>query len=318
MQMNDIIAWLAHNNTLLIRIGFTAVILLLVVYVFRLFFLPRVTEVLPVTSDSNSGESSKGEVPKTDEEVLQLKAEISTLKFKLKEAEVEKNGMSVAQNQGKVSDVLQSENENLEKNQTEENQTEENRDVDSEEEKSTETDTNKADVQAEQNRATQIKPSQSPSSDGELNSTSADDAEKNKKLNDKIRSLEARLAEYEIIAEDIAEIGVYRAENVELKNKLNELQTQISGAKVESAGQSSELTDAENVNDNLAVEVESSDDNQNEFSAHEEVAEVNQSDLQQTNANNEESIILKSDAVVSAEEQALVNEFENFKNTTKG
>ena len=43
--MNNFINWVAVNNTLMIRIGFTAILGLLVIYVFRLFFMPKVNLV---------------------------------------------------------------------------------------------------------------------------------------------------------------------------------------------------------------------------------------------------------------------------------
>lgn len=49
-------------------------------------------------------------------------------------------------------------------------------------------------------------------------------------LNDKIKDLEARLAEYEIISEDIADLSKYRDENETLKSELEALKSQAASA----------------------------------------------------------------------------------------
>lgn len=49
--------------------------------------------------------------------------------------------------------------------------------------------------------------------------TAADDGEK-KKLEERVKDLEARLAEYEIISEDIADLSFYKEENAKLQKEL--------------------------------------------------------------------------------------------------
>lgn len=73
---------------------------------------------------------------------------------------------------------------------------------------------------------TQLQAAQASSQAGEGGASSAEggmsSAEK-EELNGKLRDLEARLAEYEIISEDIADLSRYRDENEDLKKQLESL-----------------------------------------------------------------------------------------------
>ena len=60
-----------------------------------------------------------------------------------------------------------------------------------------------------------------------------------KELTEKVQQLEARLSEYDIIADDIAELSQLRADNIELKKKINDLTEQLASA------QSKTITHAE-------------------------------------------------------------------------
>jgi galactitol-specific phosphotransferase system IIB component len=51
------------------------------------------------------------------------------------------------------------------------------------------------------------------------------DPEEKLKLENRIRELEAKLSEYEIIAEDIADLSRFREENIQLKKKISELES---------------------------------------------------------------------------------------------
>lgn len=55
-------------------------------------------------------------------------------------------------------------------------------------------------------------------------------AEEKKKLEDKIHDLEARLAEYEIISEDIADLSFYKEENSKLQKELESLKVSSGSA----------------------------------------------------------------------------------------
>jgi len=161
--MNDIINWVALNNTLMIRIGFSAVVLLLVVYAFRFFFMPSISVVASETASKDKDAKSSEDVH--IEELAELQSEIDTLKAKLKEiqsAEPKPAAGAVAATGGAGLEAV------------------------------------------------------NPSEPGvaAVNDSAA------KELKEKIKTLEARLSEYEIIAEEIAEIGKLRIENLKLKELL--------------------------------------------------------------------------------------------------
>ena len=71
--------------------------------------------------------------------------------------------------------------------------------------------------------------SQAPAAPAEA-AVSAANAGNTSELMDKIRDLEARLAEYEIISEDIADLSKYREENDTLKKEIDSLRVQAGGA----------------------------------------------------------------------------------------
>jgi hypothetical protein len=174
--MNAIINWIALNNTLMIKIGFSAIILLIVVYVFRFFFVPQVKHISDSAdlSDSPTLSTEKVDSEKDEaealssEDVTKLQAEISTLKYKLKEAELEKVKL------------------------------------------------------ASQSSSATGNSSPTPAGAGldMVAEASPKVAAVQTELEEKIKILEARLSEYEIIAEDIAEISKLRQENEELKAKV--------------------------------------------------------------------------------------------------
>lgn len=294
--MNAIINWLALNNTLMIKIGFSAIILLIVVYVFRFFFVPRVKVISDVAdlsevddiSPAKSDVVKEGAVSLNSEDVTKLQAEISTLKYKLKEAEAEKiTAVQAAAGEGKVTSSPSSSGLDM----------------------VAESNTQNAAVQTE--------------------------------LEEKIKMLEARLSEYEIIAEDIAEISKLRQENEELKTIVAE--GGVAPAKEKSKGEAVEVLDKAEAEVDLAqflasedpvfeeastnqaatetseaaevvepVEAvpESADDSQllEEYAAAKTAAEVDDSSR----------IVITSDVEISAEEKNSLNEFEQFKKMKKG
>ena len=287
--MNAIINWLALNNTLMIKIGFSAIILLIVVYVFRFFFVPRVKEVSAAAdlSDNDNISLEKADVVKdgavalSSEEVTKLQAEISTLKYKLKEAEVEK--ANLATQAASAAGSSSSPSAGL-------------------------------DMVAEANP-------QNTAAQGELE--------------EKIKLLEARLSEYEIIAEDIAEISKLRQENEELKAKIAEggtaapaVSTEVTEAlealdsvdedlasfEAATAAVSTEEVSLEAVaQENVSPEASVSevvDDSQllDEYVASKTAAEVDDSSR----------VVITSDVEVTNEEKSSLNEFEQFKKAKKG
>lgn len=166
--MNDIINWVALNNTLMIRIGFSAVVLLLVVYAFRFFFMPSAS-VIPSEASSKDKESGDMHI----EELAELQGEIDTLRAKLKELQNSEQKAPAATVAGAATSTAGTEG---------------------------------ASATVSAAPTTTEKPS--------VNEGAANE------LNEKLKTLEARLAEYEIIAEEIAEIGNLRLENQKLKEML--------------------------------------------------------------------------------------------------
>lgn len=59
--------------------------------------------------------------------------------------------------------------------------------------------------------------------------------EEKKKFEDKIKDLEARLAEYEIISEDIADLSFYKEENAKMQKELEALKAAVGSAPAPSA-----------------------------------------------------------------------------------
>lgn len=179
--MNDVINWIAINNTLMIRIGFIAILVLLVVYIFRFFFIPKVNIVDESleSSDmkSNSETDTSNELSSSIEarqakhytdQIENLMLEVSKLKDQLSESE------------SMVTDLKA-----------------------------------KASVN---NGATNDQEAAAEGAEGSAESNATYIIN----LKDKVESLEARLSEYEIIAEDISEITQLRKENAELKSKVAE------------------------------------------------------------------------------------------------
>ena len=60
--MNEIINWVAQNNVILIRVGFSAVIILLLFYAFRLFFVPSLNELSNLSDNTKSSGGSSQEM----------------------------------------------------------------------------------------------------------------------------------------------------------------------------------------------------------------------------------------------------------------
>ncbi len=188
IKMNEVINWIATNNTLMIRVGFSAILILLILYCYRFFFVPKVNVVEEAAesnskSEKNINTKSGQVVAAVDANVLnektaeneKLKSEIASLTNRLSESEklvTELKSLSVLENPKSEAEVSKSE----------------------------------ADV-------------------ADLGSVQPVESAANKELiaslNEKITQLETRLTEYEIIAEDISEISQLRKENSDLKKKLS-------------------------------------------------------------------------------------------------
>lgn len=278
--MNEIINWLALNNTLMIRIGFSAVILLMLVYVFRFFFMPSVKQIsdssdssdaVVTASESVKPESKAGETTLNSEELTKLQAEISTLKYKLKEVEAEKNTLAT---QASVSPAASS-------------------------------------------AGVEMVPPSQPVKEN----ISSTDAAAQAELEEKVKILEARLQEYEIIAEDIAEVSRLRQENETLKAKVTEAMSATANASavksetedfdVDLNSQSMDTAEEPLVADEPQAESDLSTESQlldDYISAKSTPVEVN--DMSR--------IVITSDVEVTPEEKNALNDFENFQMRKKG
>lgn len=186
--MNEVINWIATNNTLMIRVGFSAILILLILYCYRFFFVPKVNVVEEAVESNSKSEKNintkSGQVAAAvDANVLnektteneKLKSEIASLTNRLSESEklvAELKSLSVLENP------------------------------------KSEVEVSKPEVPV-----------------ADLESVQQGESSANKELiaslNEKITQLETRLTEYEIIAEDISEISQLRKENSDLKKKLS-------------------------------------------------------------------------------------------------
>lgn len=202
MQMNDIINWIAVNNTLMIRIGFIAILVLLVVYMFRYFFMPSINvipeaeekEVVKENTDSElRAKVEEKQAQHYKEEIEKLLLEVSKLKEQLIESESLVSDLTIKVSQG-VSNAAAPK---------------------------TAADTETAEVSAGAATSATVNSETSSVTQGaDSTAGSALDPDYVVSLRNKVETLEARLAEYEIIAEDISEISQLRKDNAELKRRL--------------------------------------------------------------------------------------------------
>jgi regulator of replication initiation timing len=288
--MNDIINWIALNNTLMIRIGFSAVVLLLVVYVFRFFFMPSIS----VVEDAAKADASAAGSDMNIEELAELQAEVDTLKAKLKEL----------QNAGqpKAEPALA--------------------------------------ASAESGGGVETVSSAPPAA-------ASVDENAAKELQEKIKHLESRLSEYEIIAEEIAEIGKLKQENQKLKEQLESAPKpapekagenpaedsavtspsdkeidELLGAALEASPEetsddnitvSGSVDDATEADPALAAEAGAVSEETEVKSSEEPVSEESAPSTAALAAEKPELFILHSDVEVTEEEKELINSFEDYK-----
>lgn len=197
--MTNIINWLVTQNTLLIRIGFTAVLILVGIYIYRTVFKQRVsasekktkTVEKPVEENKTSVEAeaatavTEKAAPKMAEAAATASAAVNATV--LSEAQIAEMARLKEEVQKLSTDLAASlaQNEELKKN-------------------------NSSVMDAEVGPSAQTAKERISEAGGD---------ELAAELQDKIQQLESRLAEYEIIAEDIAEISQLRQENQELRQK---------------------------------------------------------------------------------------------------
>ena len=257
--MNEIINWMAQNNALMIKIGFTACVILIVLYFFRFFFVPTVKEV---DLESANAPGAAAGVSVNIEELAELQAEIDTLKVKLKQSESERNNLITVANA----------------------------------------------TSAPSTNAEGVETSSGPSPEtvAEIEKRTKE----NNELQEKLRVLEARLSEYEIIAEDIAEISKLRSENVELKAKIESLGTEQNF--VEASPE--EKRDEGNESDLMSAEKAMAEATYDELLAS-EPRESSETATEAVTPGNQ--IVIESETPVTEEEQGILDEFEKYLNSRK-
>lgn len=186
--MNNFINWIAINNTLMIRVGFTAILALLIIYFFRYFFLPKINMVEDSLAKGGDKDNKGKAGTSFDEDDLEKRKAVEQKQAQYYTAEIEKSLIEIAKLKDQLMDANTMLTDLKEKNQNLMLQT------------------------ATSDGAVQEQPA--------VEGGGPADADYIVGLKSKVESLEARLSEYEIIAEDISEIGQLRKENTELRKKL--------------------------------------------------------------------------------------------------
>ena len=169
----------------MIRIGFTAILVLLMIYIFRFFFVPRVSsidELLKPEGPHDKAANSGSSLSNSEGNVLDKKTSTSLSENQISEMERKIEELSVFKGETVKLRVQLNEAES-----------------------------SIFDLKAQLIEAQKLV---AQPNEGQI------DPEVLKKINQKNEQLEARLAEYEIIAEEISEISQIRKENIELKQKL--------------------------------------------------------------------------------------------------
>lgn len=186
--MNEIITWAAQHNTIVIQVVFSIVLLLVLVYVYRLFFVN--------SAAAGSGDTSAEftEVnQKLDQLLEQQKSSGIQVIEKVVPAPVEATATKSDETTGTASsaelDQANAENAKL-----------------------------KAQLNELEKKVFELTPA--AGADSGSGEDSKANAEKMAALNKKVEELQSRLSEYDIIADDIAELSQLRADNAELKKKL--------------------------------------------------------------------------------------------------
>lgn len=181
--MNELITWAAKNNTLLIQVAFSVVLLLILIYIYRLFFVAN--------PHANLGESAV-ELGEVNQKLNQLLDQQKNSGIQVIEKVVPAAAPTgaTAPTGGDDVAVLRAE---IIKLQTQLNESEK--------------------------KVFELTPIAGPEDSIKEEAPKVDPAQITE-LNKKIEELQSRLSEYDIIADDIAELSQLRAENAELKKNL--------------------------------------------------------------------------------------------------
>lgn len=191
--MNEMISWLAQHNTLVIQVAFSIVLLLILIYVYRLFFVGSGTS-------SNSIESS-AELGELNQKLSQLLEQQKSSGIQVIEKVVSTpapapipatEAVATTTPVESASEVEQLKAENIKL---------------------------KAQLNESEKKVFELTPIAGPE-DSLKEATPQVDPAQVTELNKKIDELQSRLSEYDVIADDIAELSQLRAENAELKKNL--------------------------------------------------------------------------------------------------
>lgn len=280
--MNDIINWIATHDTLLIRIGFTSILVLVIVYIYRFFFVPKiniVAETLTVATADNT--SATAAAKSTDEKPGAAPQSFDLSVVAKKTEEIESLKLELTKLKTQV------------------------------------TDSEKIIADLKEQAATQVTPEQAENSAiGSTATTAAasTDPDLIANLNAQIEQLQNRLAEYEIIAEDISEISQLRQENSELKKKLGASSTTVSEAPLE-VEKNEPKAEFNEPSQDPTPELPPEKTPIEEVAVNEEVAEIvttPETDSDKAERVSAESIKLVSDKEVTSSEKELINQFEEI------
>ena len=203
--MNEMMNWAAHYNTLIIQVAFSIVLLLVLIYIYRLFFVSSVS-----SSGVGDGGTDLSEVNEKLNLLLKQGPTISSTSTVLEKSATESAGPANGSNPAlqEELDTLKAENAQL-KTQLNE----------SEKKVFELTPASSPEDQALKEAAKLTKGSAEKGAASAIASAEDRSAEI-ATLNKKVEELQSRLSEYDIIADDIAELSQLRAENNELKKRL--------------------------------------------------------------------------------------------------
>lgn len=220
MNMSSFLDWLTSNNTQIIQIVFTILLVLLSIYVYRIF-----TSSPQPTNFSGSSSGDIGQVEQKLNQILEhqkISGQVSTIG----------SGQSAAVATDEELDRLKSEIYNLRQQLNE-------------------SEKKVFELTPGDNASSAV--------DGESSAEVAatvslpEDLVKIKEMNKEIDVLKAKLSDYEIIAEDISDLSDLREENKSLKEKLESLQGS-EAVTTDAASEASELTEVVEVAETSATE----------------------------------------------------------------
>jgi len=186
--MNEIITWAAQHNTIVIQVVFSIVLLLILIYVYRLFF---------VNSPTSTTESSV-ELNEVNQKLDQLLEQQKSSGIQV----IEKVVTSAESAMAAVADTMAEASNPAELDQAKA----ENAKL-------------KAQLNELEKKVFELTPIAGAEDSVKDEGPKVDPAQLTE-LNKKVEELQSRLSEYDIIADDIAELSQLRTENAELKKKI--------------------------------------------------------------------------------------------------